>query len=101
MIQSFELLSDCRRTMRPNTIDAADAVATQDIGARELKALKQARISAIIAIAANRYCIIRQNRIAFISILFFIYAHHVYLRLPTCKVMRFFEDFNDYAWRSD
>jgi hypothetical protein len=39
--------------------DAADAVATQDIGARELKASKQARIKAIIAIAANTYCIIR------------------------------------------
>lgn len=59
IVQSFELFSVSWRTLRPNIIDAADAVATQDIGARELKASKHKRINAIIAIAANRYCIIR------------------------------------------
>ena len=39
--------------------DAADAVATHDIGAIELKASKHDRINAMIAIAANTYCIIR------------------------------------------
>ena len=53
IVQSFELFSVSWRALRPNMTDAADAVATQDIGARELKALKQARINAIIAIAAN------------------------------------------------
>ncbi len=59
MVQSFELLSVSWRSLRWNITDATDAVATQDIGARELKASKQARINAIIAIAAKRCCIIR------------------------------------------
>lgn len=55
----FDLFSVSCRTLRPNMTDAADAVATQDNGARELNASKHDRINAIIAIAANTYCIIR------------------------------------------
>jgi hypothetical protein len=39
--------------------EAADAVATHDIGAIELKASKQDLMKAMIAIAAKTYCIIR------------------------------------------
>lgn len=59
IVQSFGLLSVSWRALRPNIIDAAEAEATHDIGARELKASKHDRINTIIAIAANRYCIIR------------------------------------------
>lgn len=59
IFQFFELLSVSWRALRPNIIDAADAVATQDNVAVELKASKHARMNAIIAIAANTYCIIR------------------------------------------
>ena len=43
---------------RPNTIDVAAAVATQEIGASESKASKQALIKAITAITAKSHCII-------------------------------------------
>lgn len=66
--QSFGLFSASWRALRPKTIDAADAVATHDRGATELKPSKQARINAMMAIAAKTYRIIRQNRIVFIAL---------------------------------
>lgn len=40
-------------------MEAAEAVATHDRGARELKESKHDRIKAMMAMAANTYCIIR------------------------------------------